>query len=103
MVKDFCNIMCIVNSGYSEEVMEAARKCGAKGGTIINARGTAKANTLEKFNIQIHPEKEIVMILAPIKIKDDILKSVYEKCGLQTEGNGIAFVLPVDDMIGVKR
>ena len=34
-------IFCIVNSGYSEAVMEAAKEVGARGGTVLNARGTA--------------------------------------------------------------
>ena len=34
-------IFCIVNSGYSEQVMESAKKLGARGGTVLTARGTA--------------------------------------------------------------
>ena len=34
-------IMCIVNTGFSETVMEAAKDAGARGGTILNGRGTA--------------------------------------------------------------
>ena len=34
-------ILCIVNTGFSDAVMEAARACGAGGGTVIHARGTA--------------------------------------------------------------
>ena len=42
MQNDYELIVCIVNSGFAEEVMSAARECGARGGTIINARGTAR-------------------------------------------------------------
>ena len=34
-------IICIVNSGFSETVMDAARELGARGGTVIHGRGTA--------------------------------------------------------------
>ena len=34
-------ILCIVNSGFSEAVMDSAKKAGARGGTVVNARGTA--------------------------------------------------------------
>ena len=37
-------ILCIVNNGFSEAVMDAAREAGARGGTIIHARGTANKN-----------------------------------------------------------
>ena len=57
-------ILCIVNNGFSEAVMDAAREAGARGGTVIHARGTANKDAELFFNISIQPEKEVVMILA---------------------------------------
>jgi hypothetical protein len=56
-------IVCIVNSGFSELVMEAARNAGATGGTILNARGTVKEEAASIFNIPIHPEKDMIYIM----------------------------------------
>ena len=70
-------IFCIVNSGYSELVMDVAKKFGAKGGTVINARGTANKDAETFFGISIQPEKEIVMILVPSSIKEDVLHALY--------------------------
>ena len=94
-------IFCIVNSGYSEAVMEAAKKFGARGGTVINARGTASKEAETIFHITIQPEKEIVMILVPSKIKDDVLHALYKEVGLETAGQGIAFSMPVDGVVGI--
>jgi len=94
-------ILCIVNQGFSEEVMDAAKDCGARGGTVINARGTAKSEAEALFHINISPEKEIVMILSKVDIKDDILKAIYTKVGLNSPGQGIAFSVPVDDVVGL--
>ena len=94
-------IFCIVNSGYSEAVMDAAKKLGARGGTVINARGTAPKDAETFFGITIQPEKEIVMILVPSAIKDDVLHALYKDAGLNTAGQGIAFALPVDSVVGI--
>lgn len=94
-------IMCIVNQGFSEEVMSAARECGARGGTVLNARGTAKEEAEKLFNITITPEKEIVMIIVKKEIKEEILHAIYTKCGLKTPGQGIAFSMPVADVVGL--
>ncbi len=94
-------IFCIVNSGYSDEVMEAAKKFGARGGTVINARGTASKEAETFFHITIEPEKEIVMILVPANLKDQILNALYDEVGLNTDGQGIAFSLPVDGVVGL--
>ena len=94
-------IFCIVNSGYSETVMDAAKKLGARGGTVINARGTANKDAETFFGISIQPEKEIVMILVPSALKDDILHAIYKEAGLDSAGQGIAFALPVDAVVGL--
>lgn len=94
-------ILCIVNAGFSDSVMAAARACGAKGGTVLNARGTAKEEAEKLFNIMIQPEKEIVLILVNSEIKDAILHAIYKEVGLNTPGQGIAFSLPVEDVIGL--
>ncbi len=94
-------IFCIVNSGYSEAVMDAAKKVGARGGTIIKARGTAGKEAETFFHITIEPEKEIVMILVAKEIKDKVLRALYEEVGLDSAGQGIAFSLPVDEVVGL--
>ncbi len=99
MQNDYELIVCIVNSGFAEEVMSAARECGARGGTIINARGTARQEAEEIIHMTIHPEKEIVLILVEKTIKDQILHAVYKKVGLDSKGQGIAFTLPVDEAL----
>ncbi len=95
-------VIAIVNQGYGDIVMDVARECGAKGGTILNARGTARAEAESKYGIVIHPEKEVVLILVNEKIKDKILHAIYQNVGLETPGQGIAFTTPVDDVVGLK-
>lgn len=94
-------IFCIVNSGYSEAVMEAAKKVGARGGTVLNARGTAGKEAEKFFGVTVQPEKEIVMIVVAAACKDDVLHALYQEVGLNTPGQGIAFALPVDGVVGI--
>lgn len=94
-------IFCIVNSGYSDVVMDAARELGAGGGTVIHARGTANLEAEKAFGITIQPDKEIVMILVPTHLKNDILHALYKSAGLKTPGQGIAFAMPVDGVVGI--
>lgn len=96
-------IFCIVNEGFSEVVMEAARRAGARGGTVLRARGTANVEAEKVFGISVSPQKEIVMILVPAGIRNDVLHALYSTCGLDTPGHGIAFALPVDAVVGIKN
>lgn len=94
-------IFCIVNAGFADAVMDAAKEFGARGGTVIHARGTANSLAEKKFEIPVQPEKEIVMILVPSEIKDNVLHGLYRAVGLKTPGQGIAFSLPVDATVGL--
>ena len=96
-------IFCIVNAGFSDDVMNAARQFGAGGGTVIRARGTANLEAEKLFNIAVQPEKEIVMILVDTKIKNDILHALYKSVGLDSPGQGIAFSLPVESVVGLAK
>lgn len=89
-------IVCIVNAGYSQNVMEAARAAGARGGSIIRGRGSANPEAEEFFNITVQPDKEVVLILVPDDIKDAVMTAVFKNSGLSTDGQGIAFSLPVE-------
>lgn len=94
-------ILAIVNNGFSEEAMEAAKSCGARGGTILHGRGTISKDAEKIFNITIQPEKEIVMILAKSEDIDNILTGLYKAIGTSTPAQGIVFALPVDETAGI--
>ena len=94
-------IFCVVNAGFSDAVMDAAKEFGARGGTVIHARGTANSEAEKLYQITVQPEKEIVMILIESKLKNDILHAIYKKVGLNTPGQGIAFTLPVESVVGL--
>lgn len=94
-------IMCIVNSGFSDVVMEAARSAGARGGTMLHARGTASKEAEKKFHIAINPEKDALLLVVPENIRDDVLHAIYKEAGIGTDGGGIAFSLPVTDVVGI--
>ena len=94
-------IFCIVNAGFSEAVMDAAREVGARGGTVLHASGTANIDAEKIFGITIEPEKDVVMILVQSEIRDAVLHALYNSVGLKTEGKGIAFSLPVQDVVGL--
>ena len=94
-------IFTIVNDGYMDLVMETAKKAGAKGGTVINARGTGNKDIEKFFGISITPEKQIVMILVPKTIKDQVLTAIYQAAGLSSKGQGIAFSIPATDVVGL--
>ena len=94
-------IITIVNRGSAEDVISAANEAGSKGGTIINARGAGVHETTKLFNMDIEPEKEMVMILSKEEVTEAIVLSIHEKLELDKPGNGIVFVQDVNKTYGI--
>ncbi|MBP5402124.1 MAG: transcriptional regulator [Treponema sp.] len=94
---DYEMINVIVNSGYAEDAMVAARKAGAGGGTIIKAHGTAREGDAKFFGTEIVPEKDMLMILVPGSKKDAIVNAIQELNCFKKAGSGIIFCNVVKD------
>jgi nitrogen regulatory protein PII len=93
-------IIAIVNRGFAESVMDAAREQGATGGTILHGRGSEHAVTYLN-NLSFDPEKELVLILSRVELTKKIMEGIFNQVGLGTPGSGICFALPVDDVVGI--
>ena len=94
-------IFAIVNAGFAEDAMDVAREQGVRGGTILNARGVARADEAAFFGITIHHEKEIQMMVVEKSIRDNVLNALYREMGMAKKAQGIVFALPVSDVAGL--
>ena len=96
-------IIAIVNRGYTDAVMDAALPAGARGGTVVHARGAGAEEAAQFFGITIQPEKEMVLILVEHSHKVPVMQAIARGAGLNSEGHGLIFSLPVSDVMGVAR
>lgn len=98
-------ITVIVNKGFADDAMAAARNAGATGGTILSARGTAKTGDEKFFGMDIVPEKDMLMILAENSKVQAILEAVQNLECLNKPGIGIAFTNPAENftLLGKKK
>ena len=87
----------VVNKGYAEDAMAAARKAGAGGGTVVPARGTAKPDDETFFGVKLVPEKELLLVLADAALANAVVDAVRALPCFAEKGSGIAFRVPVRD------
>ena len=92
----------IANQGYSELVMDAARKAGAGGGTVIHAKGTGLEREEQFLGVSIASEKEMLFIVVKTELKNDVMRSVMRDAGLESKAKSILFSLPVTDTAGLR-
>lgn len=94
-------IVSIVRRGWGDTVLEATMKAGAHGGTVLFGRGIGRNEQLRVFGIQIEPEKEVVLTLVPGEVVDGMLAEIVRAAQLTAPGNGLAFVVPVEQVVGI--
>ena len=101
--KDYELIVLIVSEGYASTAMDAAKRVGASGGTLINGIGLGSSEAKKFLGITIEPEKDVVLIITPKEEKIKVMEEVTKDVGLSQEGRGILFSVPVDNVIGLSE
>jgi len=94
-------VVTIVRKGWADTILEASVKAGAEGGTIMFGRGAGIHEKQKLLGIAIEPEKEIVLTVTSSAKVDQILEAIQQASNLAKPGMGIAFVLPVERVVGV--
>jgi len=99
--KEFDLIVTIVKKGFSEQIIQASIKAGAKGGTVLFGRGTGIHEKKKILGIPIEPEKEIILTVVSKIQTDDILIAIRKAGELDKPGMGIGFVIPLEEVVGM--
>lgn len=94
-------IVSIIDKGSCDKVVDASKKAGAEGGTIIYGRGTGIHEKTKLFSMLIEPEKEIVLTLVTEENADSVLEQIVKDTKLNEPGHGIAFVMDVEATAGI--
>lgn len=94
-------VLAVINQGYSEELMEAAREAGSSGGTVFHARRISPEESLKFWGITVQREKEVVAIITTSENKVELMKAISAKCGITSKAQGIVLSLPVDSVAGL--
>lgn len=94
-------IVTIVRKGWGSTVLEASVNAGARGGTVLIGRGAGVNEQERIFGVSIEPEKEILLTVIRSDKVDAILGEIERAAQLDEVGRGIAFVLPVEKLVGI--
>lgn len=94
-------IVTIVKKGCCETIIEATKKAGAEGATIIPARGTGIHEQKKLLGIPIEPEKEIILTVVQEEKTEEVLQAIIKAGRLEQAATGIAFVLELKEVVGV--
>ena len=94
-------VAVVMEQGYTDRLMDAARKAGARGGTVISARGVSENEVKKFFGIEIQAEMEIVFLGVRSEEKQAVMTAIMQAVGMTTPSHGLVLSLPVSGAIGL--
>ena len=92
--KKYQLVITIVMEGYIENVMAAAKRAGATGGTVIKGRGLGNKIPTKILGFNIEPEKDIVLNIVKEEDKTRVMEEITREVGIKTPGKGVCITLP---------
>lgn len=95
-------ILASVKPDITDKVVDAAKETGATGATIIHARGTGIREAKSFFGLSLEAQTDIIMFLLEEHLVPKVLETIGNVGEFNKPGTGIAFVLPVDQVIGLE-
>ena len=95
-------ILSSVKADITDKIVDAAKEAGATGATIIPARGTGIHEAKTFFGLTLEAQTDIIMLLVEEHLVSHILNTIKEAGEFHKPGTGIAFVVPIENVVGLE-
>lgn len=98
-------IIVFIEDTQTDRVMEAARRAGATGATVINnARGEGIRRRKTFLGLELETQRDVLMLVVEEHLCRHILETIDRVAKLDAHsGQGIAFQLDIEDVVGVNH
>lgn len=98
----YCLILVAAEYGCSDDIVQAACKAGARGGTVIKGRKRGMEEVIEFLGLKLQAEQEITLILVNREIKNEVMNAINQVCGIATPAHGLIVAVPVEEVMGLE-
>ncbi len=95
-------ILSSVKADITDSIVDAAKEAGAIGATIIPGRGTGIKEAKTFFGLSLEAQTDVIMFLVEEHLVTQIMNSIQQAGEFHKPGTGIAFVLPVEHVVGLE-
>jgi nitrogen regulatory protein PII len=99
---DFKLIVSTVKTDVTDSVVEAAKAAGATGATIVPGHGTGIHEAKTFLGLTLEAQTDVIMFLLEEHLVEPVLKAIYDAGKFEEPGTGIAFVVPVEQVVGLR-
>ncbi len=95
-------IMALVKPNITDDVVDAMKEAGATGATIIPGRGTGIHEAKSFIGLSIEDQTDIIVFLVEEHVVEKLMNVIKKAGKFDKPGTGIAFVLPVEHIVGLE-
>ncbi len=99
---NFQLVVAIVKSEMTDKVIEAGKKAGAPGATILPAQGTGISEAKTFFGMDLDIASDVILFLLEESMVDNVIDSIHAIASFDTPGTGISFAFPVSKVKGLQ-
>ena len=98
-------IIALTEDSITDKIVEAARKKGATGSTVISsARGEGMEVAKTFLGLSLETQRDVILLLVEEHMCRDILETMEVVGEFEANpGSGIAFSIDVEDAVGVSH
>jgi len=95
-------IVAALKSDVTNRVVEAAKACGISGATIVPGRGTGMREAKTFLGLTLETQTDVVLFLAEEELVKPVMAAINQAGRLDEHGTGVVFVLPAEQVAGIK-
>ena len=95
-------IVAALKPDVTDRVVEAAKACGISGATIVPGRGTGMHEAKTFLGLTLESQTDVVIFLAEEDLILTVMAAIREAGKLDEHGTGVVFVVPVEQVAGIK-
>lgn len=97
----FSVLVAILAETLEEKAIDVAKKAGAGGVTILDARGIGAQEKKTFFGLTYEGSQSVLIFVLEKKLSLAVMKSIAQELDLKNNSNGVVFTIPLEHIAGI--
>ena len=97
----FSVLVAILAEDLEEQAIDVAKRAGAGGVTILDARGIGAKEKKTFFGLTYEGSQSVLIMVLEKKLSLTILKGISRELDLKNTTRGVVFTLPLEHIAGI--
>lgn len=97
----FAALVAILAEDLEEQAIDSAKKAGATGVTILDARGIGAEEKKTFLGLTYEGSQSVLLFVLEKKLSVRVLKRISRDLDLDSHSKGVVFTLPLEHLAGI--